>query len=373
MKTKIFTPLEPMNPIDLGAAGDELYNQIFEEHNGTTFGEIKEDGYRMQVHKKGNKIKAYTRSMNEVILCLFPELNSSLQRLPDCIIDCEIVGDKKIGHDGFNVIQKRFRSNISKKGIEEYLASGIVSEMPVALRVFDTMYWDNGLLIHEPLSERRKYTEGILEKKISPSTQRLICSKEELGNWFNELVNDNYEGLVCKNPDSLYISGKKPRDWIKVKRKENLDLTILGLFINEKGLYELLLGTYSTKENRYESLCKVNAKTGGLNKIIYPIVKDNLLLECPSDVFLNPNMIRGVKYSKPDYFVNPSIVVEVSAINYQKGSDKHSCGYENGKSYSLRSAVLKRIRDDKPLSQISTTEHVKEAYFRQERSKIHVN
>ena len=39
MKTKIFTPIESMNPIYLGAADDELYEDILQEHNGKTFAE----------------------------------------------------------------------------------------------------------------------------------------------------------------------------------------------------------------------------------------------------------------------------------------------------------------------------------------------
>jgi len=75
-KIKIFKPVESMNPKYLGTLEEELYKEIMDRHNGRTMAEVKEDGYRMQVHKKGNKIKAYTRSMNGIILELFPELNN---------------------------------------------------------------------------------------------------------------------------------------------------------------------------------------------------------------------------------------------------------------------------------------------------------
>ena len=350
-----------MNPIHIDDAGDALYQEVFEEHNGRTFAEVKEDGYRMQVHKKNGVIRAYTRSLNEIVTELFPELDSSFERLPDCILDCEITGEQKVGHEGFNIIQKRFRHKISPKGIEAYLKSGISAKMPVALRVFDTLYWENQPLIDVPLTERRKYTENISEKRIFPSTQRTLNSEEELKSWFTQLVSDGYEGLVCKNPASIYLSGKKTKDWIKVKRGETLDLAILGAFVDKRGMYELLLGTYNTSENRYESLCKVNAKTDSLDKEIYPLIEGNFSLKCPENVFLNPNMLNG-KYSSPDFFVKPSVVLEVSAINYQAGSDKHSCGYLDGKSYSLRTAVMKRIRFDKPATEVTTSLQVKQAY-----------
>jgi DNA ligase-1 len=94
-KIKIFQPIESMNPLYLGSLEEELFKEILATHNGQTMAEVKEDGYRMQLHKKGDKIKAYTRSMNNILLELFPELHSSLNKLPNCILDCEIYGHGK--------------------------------------------------------------------------------------------------------------------------------------------------------------------------------------------------------------------------------------------------------------------------------------
>lgn len=205
MKTKIFTPIESMNPIYLGASDDELYETILNEHGGKTFAEVKEDGYRVQLHKKGDIIQGYTRSMNAVELSLFPELKQSLQNLPDCILDAELAGDNQIGHHAFNSVKKRFRHRINQKGIENYLQSGLKEEFPLALRVFDTLYWENKDLVSQPLMKRRKYTENILESKIVPSTLNVISDPVELGNIFEGLVGEYYEGLVCKNPSSSYL------------------------------------------------------------------------------------------------------------------------------------------------------------------------
>ena len=120
MKIEMFTPIESKNPVYLGSAGEQLYQEVLDLHQGQTRAEVKEDGYRMQVHKQGDQVKAFTRSQKEIILPLFPELHQSLLHLPDCIIDAELVGEDKIGHEGFKVVKKRFRSRISAKGIEEY-------------------------------------------------------------------------------------------------------------------------------------------------------------------------------------------------------------------------------------------------------------
>ena len=181
---KIFTPFESMNPVFIGT-DESLFERIMQEHNDATLAEIKEDGYRMQVHKQGSKIKAYTRQMKEIILEIMPELRASLLNLPDCIMDAELIGQDKVGHAGFKVVQRRFRHRISQKGIEEYLESGLVEDMPLALRVFDTLYWEGSPLIDQPLTERRTYTESIDEKLIAPSTQRLITDSTQLRHWFD--------------------------------------------------------------------------------------------------------------------------------------------------------------------------------------------
>jgi len=354
MTTKIFTPVESMNPIYFGAADDELYQKILKAHKGRTFGEIKEDGYRMQVHK----VLAFTRSMNSIELGLFPELNASLQRLPDCIIDAELIGDERIGHAGFEVVKKRFRSHVGD--LEAYLASGVTS-MPIALRVFDTLQWEGKDLVDERLVDRREYTEKIDEPKITPSVQRLVTSPQALKKWFEALTGEKYEGLVCKNPNSTYHSSQS-NDWIKVKRSDSLDLAVLGVYLKKDAIYAILCGTYNPNAGRFETLAKVNATTDGLNKTLDGMLKAHYTGECPNGVYLNPAMAKMNKL--PDRFVTPesSCVVEVGALNVDRGKNRYSCGLADGQAYSLRISVLKGIRDDKSVMQATTTAQVKLLY-----------
>src|SRR3989338_9810738 len=103
MTYKLLTPIEPM--LASYAAGEDVYNDILQKHNGLTYAELKYDGYRLQLHKKRTEVKGFTRSLNEVPLDVYPELTDSIKNLPDCILDCELNGG--IGHNGFKVIQKR--------------------------------------------------------------------------------------------------------------------------------------------------------------------------------------------------------------------------------------------------------------------------
>ena len=364
MKIEIFKSIESMNPIYLGVAENELYQRILQEHGNQTFAEIKEDGYRMQIHKKGDKIMAFTRSLNSIMLNLFPELKLSLSKLPDCILDSELIGNEKIGHMGFDVVKRRFRSRISEKGAEEYLKSGIVKELPIALRVFDTLYWEGRQILNMPLNERRKYTENISQEKIKPSEKKDISNPNELQRLFESLVEEKYEGLVCKNPQSIYLPGKKTEDWIKLKRSECLDLAVLGVYLDKNHVSQILCGTYNPKKTCFETLAKVNAKRAGMNKDLENLLRKHFVKECPSNVKLNP-LIYKQEQGVPDYFIFPekTSVVEVAAMNFNRSKNWHSCGLDSeGKSYSLRIGWLKSLREDKGYLQVATPDFVKLLY-----------
>jgi DNA ligase-1 len=365
-KIEIGEAIESMNPVFLRAADDEIYREIITTHGGLTLAEIKQDGYRLQIHKKDDKIKAFTRSLNEVNLSIFPELQASLNRLPDCIIDSEITGLSLVGYEGFQSIKKRFRSKMSPNGLEEYLKSGLIEQYPVELTVFDTLYWESQILIGLPLTERRKFTEKILEKKLTPSVQKKFTNPRSLEEWFLHLVQRNYEGLVCKRPDSLYLPGKETKDWIKLKRAETLDLVVLGVYLENNVISQVLCGPYNNKQARYETLAKLNAKREGLNKELAKMLGEKLIKTKPSNIFLNPN-IKKHEEQMPSFYVRPenSVVVEVASMNCNYGKNTwHSCGYSDNGAYSLRIAWLKRIRDDKKIQDVSTIEKVKAIYSR---------
>ncbi|MBU0666672.1 MAG: hypothetical protein ABIC91_03465 [Nanoarchaeota archaeon] len=364
-QTRIFTPIESVNPLYLKASDDELYEHVLREHEGATFAEIKEDGYRMQIHKQGDKIVTFTKQMNEFVLDLFPELMSSLKKLPDCILDAELIGDQKVGIKGFKNVQKRFRSKLGSEKISEYLQSGLLEEFPLSIKVFDTLYWEGKSQLNKPLVSRREITEKIYESKIKPSEKKEFGTKEELGNWFEELVQQNYEGIVCKKPTSLYVPGAKTTDWIKLKRTETADLAIIGVYLSNNQISQILCAAYNPEKKRYETLAKVNAKREGQNKELETLLEGKLTTEVPRNVFLHPKFDKN---KLPDYFVEPdkSTVVEVVSMNVLRGKNKHSCDFDGEKSYSMRIAWLKRIRYDKGISQVTTTKDIIQIYKKNE-------
>src|SRR3989344_3286027 len=117
--------------------------------------EFKYDGFRMQIHKKGNEIKLLTRRMEDVTK-QFPELVPIIKsqvKADSVILDSEVVGyDKKTGkYLPFQSISQRIRR---KYDIEE-----MGKKFPVEVNVFDVLFLNGKSLFNEQLLERRKLLE----------------------------------------------------------------------------------------------------------------------------------------------------------------------------------------------------------------------
>ena len=357
-KTQLLKPIEPM--LAVYAAGDNVYDYVLECHNGTTFAELKYDGYRLQLHKIGDHVKGFTRSLNEVPVDIYTELTDAIKKLPDCVLDCELNGG--IGHAGFKVVQKRFR--LKQTDIGHYMKS-VDTTKPLELMVFDVLFMEGTWTMNLPLSERRKYTESIDEKRVHPGIQWNIDSSTKLEELFEDLSGKKQEGIVCKNPSSLYVPGDKHTDWLKLKRFETLDLTILGVYIDGTEISQLLCGSYNNETNHFETLAKVNAKRDGLGKRIAHLLKNKFVKDKPASIVLSANAKAD---DLPDFYIDPfsSIVIEIKAMNIHYSKNWHSCGSDGEKSYSLRIAWAKGIRDDKSPIQATTLTKVAELYKIQE-------
>ena len=64
-----------------------------------------------------------------------------------------------------------------------------------------------------------------------------------------------------------------------------------------------------------------------------------------------------------DVWVRPKVIVEV-AFDEITISSVHTCCSSNGKGYALRFPRILRIRDDKSVDEITTSEEVRELYLR---------
>lgn len=356
---EILKPISPM--LAVYAAGSNVYEDVMGHHGNHTLAELKYDGYRMQLHKKGTTTKAFTRNMNEVPLNVYPELAASISNLPDCILDCELNGG--VGHSGFKQVKRRFR--FKPQDLEKYLKK-VSTDIPLELKVFDTLYMEGQWLNDLPLSERRTYVERIEESRITPTQQWRVNEASRLETLFQQLASEKHEGLVCKNPGSFYVPGKRHNDWLKLKKFETLDLALLGVYMKDNKIMQFLCGSYNEDTSSFETLTKVNARRDNIGDRVAGMIE--LEEQRPSSVIISPNAKPA---QLPDFYIKPdsSVVIEVMAMNIQRSKNWHSCGLQDKNAYSLRIAWAKQLREDKTPFQSTTTDRVIQMYNFQEETR----
>lgn len=191
--------------------------------------EVKWDGYRAMAMLDGKKVELASRnakSFNDkfyVIHDALAELNIR------AILDGEIVVLGKDEKADFGALQN-WRSETD--GILVYF-------------VFDIIWHDGKDLTELPLSERRKILENILKPNDKIRLSEIF---ETSGTEFFKLAQKmNLEGIMAKKANSLYDTGNRSRDWLKIKTSARQEVVIGGYTKNEgtsKPFSSLLVGVY---------------------------------------------------------------------------------------------------------------------------------
>ncbi|MFD1608736.1 DNA ligase [Oceanobacillus luteolus] len=205
----LFTSIKPM----LLSMGSEIHNDL------NNLYDIKWDGWRILLHKQGNRIEAYTRHGNRVT-DQFPELEQIVPHIKTeiAILDCEGV----VIRDGVSVFEDfqyrgRLRSN-------HKIESAMVSH-PVTFVAFDVLATEKPLL-KLPLYERKQILSDIIipSNQIVP-TPYIIEDGESL---FQITKEKGMEGIVAKPLSSIYQVGVRSAEWLKYKHFKRMKTIILG-------------------------------------------------------------------------------------------------------------------------------------------------
>jgi bifunctional non-homologous end joining protein LigD len=166
--------------------------------------EVKYDGYRV-LASTGPAARLKSRNGADATTW-FPELVDSLAQLtPGNILDGEVCVLDDIGRSDFERLHKRARRKGWYKGADA-----------VAYCVFDLLVGKGKDLRGETL-ERRKAT---LRKLLAdPPPGMLYVDGVDDGAWlYGHALALGLEGVVAKRAGSLYRSGERSRDWMKLKR-----------------------------------------------------------------------------------------------------------------------------------------------------------
>lgn len=305
---------------------------------GTAAIEWKYDGARVQIHKSGGKVRIYSRRLENVTASL-PEISKAAVkqiRAESAILDGEAVALSPDGRPrAFQEILKRFR--------RKYNVEKLASEIPLSLFLFDLIYLDGQSVIDLPLMERRKLLAGITDPSLL-APQVLSDKTEVAEEIYKKALDAGHEGIMLKNPSSVYAPGKRGKNWLKVKPiMETLDLAVIGAKWGE-GRRATFLGSYR--------LACHDPETGKLLDVGW--VATGLTDESLAEL---TEMFKGliIVQKGMEVELKPAVIFEVAYEEIQR-----STNYSSG--YALRFPRLVSVRDDKSLEEADTLERVVSLY-----------
>jgi DNA ligase-1 len=197
-------------------------SEALERLGGTAVFEAKLDGARMQIHRTGDAVSIYTRSLDEVTERL-PEVVEATLALPvtDLIADAEAIA---LRHDGrphrFQVTASRFGRSVDIAKAREL--------QPLSVFVFDLLHLDGEDLLDRPASERVAVLDAIVPK--AHRVDRLVTGDADAAQRFLDITLDaGHEGVMAKSLSAPYEAGRRGAGWLKVKPVHTLDLVVLGV------------------------------------------------------------------------------------------------------------------------------------------------
>ena len=298
------------------------------------FADDKYDGIRAQIHSDGKDVRIYSRTLDNVTH-RFPEIESAARELGrGFIFDGEIVAfsDRILP---FAVIQTR----LGRRKVTDAL----LRDAPVAFFAFDLLYEDGGALFELPLHERLGRLRDIIKGGvIRASDQSPIRDAAHIDELFDAARARANEGLVVKDPNSIYTPGRRGKSWLKYKKAlATLDCVVTAAEYGH-GKRRSVLSDYTFAVRRDAELVNIGKAYSGLTD-----VEIDQLTKHFKD-------ITRARHG-PVHVVEPSVVLEIAFDRIQE-SARHKSGY------ALRFPRIVRIRDDKTVDQISTIDEVRRIY-----------
>jgi DNA ligase-1 len=322
---QLFRPIQPMLAQSANDVGEALAS--IEE----AALEYKMDGARVQVHKSGDDVRVYSRSLKDVTSAI-PEVVEVARALlaKDLILDGEVISllpDQR--PQPFQITMRRFGRKLDVERMRQ--------ELPMTPFWFDLLYLNGSPLLDEPQARRFGALSELSRKHLIPHT--VTNDPRAADEFLEQALERGHEGIMAKAIDAKYAAGARGASWMKVKRARTLDLVILaaewGNGRRKGWLSNLHLGARDTQKGGFAMLGKT-----------FKGLTDEML----SWQTLH---LLGLEIGRDSYtvYVKPELVVEI-AFNEIQASPRYVSGL------ALRFARVRRYRTDKTAAEADTFDTV---------------
>jgi DNA ligase 1 len=310
----IFRPILPMLASTAASAGEAVGSFA------RSSVEWKLDGIRIQVHRRGDEVRIYTRNLNDRTETL-PGIVDAVRALDlsQAVFDGEALWMLEHGPATFQETVSQIDADGAPEGIVTFL--------------FDVLHLDGEDLLDAPLEERAARLERVASHLRIPS--RLTSDPGEAQRVLEDALEAGHEGVVVKDAASPYIAGRRGKAWRKVKPVRTYDLVVLGAewgHGRRRGwLSNLHLGARDPRTGEFLMVGKC-----------FKGLTDELLEWQTHELLAREAAREGIAV-----LVRPELVVEIALDGVQT-----STRYPGG--VALRFARVKRYRPDKDAVEADT-------------------
>lgn len=284
--------------------------------------ETKWDGFRAIAEVENGNVQLYSRNSQSFAERYQPVVRALQQLKHSAVLDGEIVVLDAEGRSQFQLLQ-HYQQN---------------PQASLCYCVFDLLQLDDQDLRQRPLLERKEKLKSIL-----PQVSGLRYSAHVIGSgkdFFEQAQARHLEGMMAKKADSVYRSGKRSNDWLKVKTHHRQEV-VIGGFTEPKGsrkyVGSLVLGVYEGDRLQY-----VGHSGGGFDTSTLKSLRERLEQLARPDSPFGENILNGA----PVTWVEPKLVCEIAFSEWT----------EEGQ---MRHPIFLGLREDK---QASAVVHEKEEH-----------
>jgi DNA ligase-1 len=330
MAVRVGAPLKPM----LAQSAEDVAD-AFAKVEGKFALEYKFDGARVQIHKRGDAVRLFSRQLSDMTASL-PEIADAARReirAHKAILEGEVIALTSAGKPRpFQDVMRRFGR---EREIEQ-----TQRDIPLKLYLFDALYIDGVSLLDAPNAERWEKLQAV--RGALECAERIVPRDVAEGEAFLRRARAaGHEGLMAKNLASPYAPGERGKHWLKIKPVITLDLVIVAADWGYGRRTGWLSNVHlAARDAESEKLLEVGKTFKGLTDAEFKTLTERLLADRTSEK-------RGTVW------VKPNVVVEVAFNNVQR-----SPRYPGG--VALRLARIVGFRPDKSVDEIETIQRLRE-------------
>jgi DNA ligase-1 len=318
--------------------------------------EDKYDGIRCQLHREGNTVRLYSRDLHD-ISSGYPEVIRAAEPLPWAgILDGEVLAWR----DGTVLPFVALQTRLGRKEP----SPDLLAEVPVIYVAWDVLGLDrpgvgadvanrDGVVaptLELPLTERRRLLEELSLPLASDGGGFALShlaeadSVDALEDAFAEARARRNEGLMVKDPTSIYSPGRRGYGWLKMKKAlATIDCVVVGVEVGHGKRHGVLSDyTFAVRDEARDQLVTIGKAYSGLT---------DAEIATMTRWFEEHTVSQHGRYR----VVEPTVVVEV-AFDVILRSNRHKSGF------ALRFPRIARLRLDKDPREADTLETVTRLY-----------